>query len=275
VLLKRTMLPGRSTSLRKNLIVHAALLSFIALSATSCSSVVSHPLGSHRRHSPSPLALRHEATKRVGHSVDGRMILATRKAHPPVDRKGLVVGCIHGNECSGIPIARDLARDPVPKGIDLWVVSDLNPDGHFAATRQNADGVDLNRNFPYRWQPLGPRGSTYNAGPGPLSEPESAFIAKLILDKRPGISIWFHQQENLVDRSGGNVGVERRYAHLVGQRHRVGESPPSELDCLCRGTPSREAWSSSRGDILRRGAETLAAEVSDLSESLLRGHAGC
>jgi protein MpaA len=216
VLLKRTMLPGRSTSLRKNLIVHAALLSFIALSATSCSSVVSHPLGSHRRHSPSPLALRHEATKRVGHSVDGRMILATRKAHPPVDRKGLVVGCIHGNECSGIPIARDLARDPVPKGIDLWVVSDLNPDGHFAATRQNADGVDLNRNFPYRWQPLGPRGSTYNAGPGPLSEPESAFIAKLILDKRPGISIWFHQQENLVDRSGGNVGVERRYAHLVG-----------------------------------------------------------
>jgi murein tripeptide amidase MpaA len=35
----------------------------------------------------------------------------------------------------------------------VWVVDDLNPDGFRLHTRQNADLVDLNRNFPYAWAP--------------------------------------------------------------------------------------------------------------------------
>ena len=55
------------------------------------------------------------------------------------------------------------------RGIDLWIVENMNPDGYAAHTRQNADGVDLNRNFPWHWRPLGPRGSQQYAGPRPLS----------------------------------------------------------------------------------------------------------
>jgi len=49
-----------------------------------------------------------------------------------------------------------------------------------------------------------------------LSEPESRIAYHLILRVRPQISIWFHQHERVVDESGGDIAVERRFAALVG-----------------------------------------------------------
>jgi protein MpaA len=70
-------------------------------------------------------------------------------------------------------VVRDLLSDSPPRGVNLWVVADLNPDGVVARTRQNARGVDLNRNFPWRWQPIGAPAAFDYSGPRPLSEPES------------------------------------------------------------------------------------------------------
>jgi murein peptide amidase A len=124
----------------------------------------------------------------------------------------LVVGCIHGNETAGILIVAGLSRARLPTGIDLWLLSDLNPDGVHANTRGNAHGVDLNRNFPWHWRPLvGP----FYSGPHPLSEPESRLAARLILRLRPRITIWFHQPLNVVDESGGALTKERRFAALA------------------------------------------------------------
>ena len=33
---------------------------------------------------------------------------------------------------------------------------------------------------------------------------------------QPTVTIWYHQHQNLVDESGGDVAIERRYADLVG-----------------------------------------------------------
>ncbi len=149
----------------------------------------------------------------LGRSVDGRSIAAVELGDPQSPRKVLVVGCIHGNEGAGIAIAGTLERMRPPPGVDLWIVADLNPDGFAAGTRQNAHGVDLNRNFPWRWRPLT---GEYYSGSRPLSEPESRLADRLILRLRPRISIWFHQQDRLVDESGGHVAVERRFSQLVG-----------------------------------------------------------
>ena len=151
------------------------------------------------------------AARRVllGRSVDGRPIVALELGDPRSRVRELVVGCIHGNEPAGIAVADRLAAAKAPVGVDLWVVPDLNPDGVTAATRWNAHHVDLNRNFPYAWRPLS---GIFDSGPHPLSEPESRIAARLILRLRPRVSIWFHQHLDVVDESGGDVAVERRFA---------------------------------------------------------------
>jgi murein peptide amidase A len=148
----------------------------------------------------------------IGRSARGRPIVAQALGAASAPRKILVVGCIHGNECAGRAIVSALRRAPVPASVQLWLVATMNPDGTAAETRQNADGVDLNRNFPYRWRKVA--GPTYYSGPRPLSEPETRAAVDLIGSIKPVVTIWYHQHEDLVDMAGGDRGVARRYAEL-------------------------------------------------------------
>lgn len=150
-------------------------------------------------------------TVMLGRSWEGRPITAVEVGDPtgvPV----LVVGCVHGNETAGIAVARVLERR-APAGLDLWIVPDLNPDGVAAGTRQNAHGVDLNRNFPFRWRPLG---GVYESGPGPLSEREARIAHALIERIHPRLTIWFHQHLDMVWASGGDRRIEKVFARASG-----------------------------------------------------------
>lgn len=152
----------------------------------------------------------------IGRSVQGRPIVAWRLGSRRAPRRILVVGCIHGNECAGLAITSALRRRSLPRGVQLWVVPEMNPDGTAADTRQNARGVDLNRNFPFRWQPI--TDPTYDSGPYPGSEPETRAAMRLVRRIRPAVTIWYHQHMDLVDESGGDRGLARRYAQLAGLR---------------------------------------------------------
>jgi protein MpaA len=156
------------------------------------------------------------ATARMtGRSVLGARIVARRLGQSGVGPRVLVIGAIHGNEPAGIAIVRRLEHDAQSRRVRLWVVDDLNPDGVHTNTRGNAHGVDLNRNFPWRWRPGAAPGTTYYAGAGPLSEPESRFAQRVILKVRPDITIWFHQYETVVDSSSGSMAIEDRFADRV------------------------------------------------------------
>jgi protein MpaA len=163
----------------------------------------------------------------LGRSVDGRKIRAFETGDLDAPRRALVVGCIHGNEPAGIAIANRLARGSPPRELDLWILPDLNPDGAAAGTRGNARGVDLNRNFPWRWRALG---GVYYSGPHALSEPESRIAHHLITVLKPRVSVWFHQRLDVVDESGGSVTVERRFAELTELRlARLAREPGSAV----------------------------------------------
>ena len=159
-------------------------------------------------------------TEVFGRSVRGRPLTAVFRGSPRARRRVLVIGVVHGNEAAGLPIAQRLDHEPVTTGAELVVVNDLNPDGVAAGTRQNARGVDLNRNFPYRWHRTGRRGDQQWSGPTVLSEPESQALARLVRLIRPTVTVWFHQPVGVVDDSGGNPVVERRFARILGEPFR-------------------------------------------------------
>jgi murein peptide amidase A len=150
-----------------------------------------------------------------GRSLRGRPIIATHLGDGSAPRI-LVVGAIHGDETAGIAIVDALLAGPVVPGNDIWVVPNLNPDGTALDRRQNAQGIDLNRNFPYGWRAGSPDGPINYPGPRAASEPETQFAIRLIRTIRPAITIWFHQQERVVDLSGGSPAIERRFGALVG-----------------------------------------------------------
>jgi murein peptide amidase A len=161
----------------------------------------------------------------VGWSVEGRPIVARVVGDASAEHRVLVVGCVHGDETAGIAITRFLRSSRPPRGVALWLVDAFNPDGRRAHRRQNAHGVDLNRNAPTRWQPLT---GTFYSGPRALSEPESRAINRLVVGLHPAITIWYHQHAALVDDSGGDRAVERDYARRVGLAFRhYGDMPGS------------------------------------------------
>jgi murein peptide amidase A len=151
----------------------------------------------------------------LGRSLEGRLIAAIELGDPASERKALVVGCIHGNECAGVAILKRLERLGPVEGVDLWLVPDANPDGHAAGVRWNAHHVDLNRNFPWRWRR---QGGVYDSGPAPGSERETRIAMRLILRLRPQVTIWFHQHLNMVVLTSGDLALQRRFARLVGLR---------------------------------------------------------
>jgi protein MpaA len=153
----------------------------------------------------------------AGKSIQGRAIAAVRIGDPAAERVGLVVGTIHGDERAGLRVTRALKRRwRGAKGVQVWVVDSVNPDGLKAGTRANARGVDLNRNFAYRWSGAEPPGSGYYAGRRPFSEPESRAARSLVERVRPDVSIWYHQPWGAVLACRGRPAEAARYARLTG-----------------------------------------------------------
>ena len=150
-----------------------------------------------------------------GHSAQDRPLRADRVGEGAT--KVLVVGSIHGNETAGRAVLRQLRRTRPPEGVELWLVESVNPDGVRRGTRQNARGVDLNRNFGRRWAGGGGPFDTYFPGRSAFSEPESRAVRRLVRRIRPDVSVWFHQHLRLVNlSSGADPRIVRAYARRVG-----------------------------------------------------------
>jgi beta-N-acetylhexosaminidase len=149
----------------------------------------------------------------IGRSEQGRPIRAMRVGSARARVKLLVVGVIHGNEQAGRAVVARLRRAHPPRGTALWLVDTANPDGMAQNTRPNANGVDLNRNFPYRWQP---QDGVYESGSGPASEAETRVMQSFIEREQPRVTVWYHQALRIVVKSTGDAKLERLYSARSG-----------------------------------------------------------
>ncbi len=156
------------------------------------------------------------AAEVIGRSVRGKPIVATRYGDAASDNVALVVGVIHGDESAGLRVANSLRRiASTVEGAQLWIIDTVNPDGVRAHTRKNSHGVDLNRNFPYRWRDDVPHSSGYYPGPRAASEPETRAVMTFVRRIQPHLSIWYHQPWGAVLACHGRPPIALHYAKLV------------------------------------------------------------
>jgi hypothetical protein len=157
------------------------------------------------------------AAETFGRSAENRPLRVHRAGDPAAPTRVLVVGSIHGNETAGHAVVARLRRTAPPPGVQLWLVRTANPDGVRAGTRQNARGVDLNRNFPFRWAGGGRPFDTYFPGRAPASEPETRALRRLVDRVEPDLTVHYHQQMRLVVLPrGAPRGPVREYGRRTG-----------------------------------------------------------
>lgn len=191
-----------------------------------------------------PLAHADDAPWRVEHtefgekSVEGRALGwrvfgADRTGAPTV----LLLGAIHGDEpmshrlLEGFAAALERHPEWAP-GRRIVIATPLNPDGLARGTRENARGVDLNRNFPAKsWRPGEARGAE------PLCEPESRLVAHLLETFRPVFVISVHAPFCCVNWDGPAEPLARAMAEQNGYELRpsIGYPTPGSLGAWLGG----------------------------------------
>jgi predicted deacylase len=178
----------------------------------------------------------------IGRSVDGRPIIAYHLGDPASPITAIIVGQMHGDEPAGVRVTSALLNGPPITGVNLWVVRTMNPDGRAASTRQNAHGVDLNRNWPQRWVPLS---GTYYSGPRPLSEPESRAMWRFVHVHPPTFVVSLHQPLDGVDDIG-NGPRRRAFRERLAENLRL---PVKSFNCwsVCHGSMTDWIDSHQRG----------------------------
>lgn len=134
----------------------------------------------------------------IGDSVEARPIitwLTPAWMNNGAASRTFLIGGMHGDEAATIELLRNFHPGA---GATVALLPVANPDGAERATRYNARGVDLNRNFSFNWRPDG----LEPGGPAPWSEPESRALRDFILAWKPSKIISLHWALAEIDADG-------------------------------------------------------------------------
>lgn len=140
----------------------------------------------------------------------------------------LLLGGIHGDEYTATNLMFDwlpFINEPASHAYNWVMVPLLNPDGLMAspATRVNARGVDLNRNFPTPnwekvarpyWEKRTGKDPRRYPGPAPLSEPESKWLHDFIEQYNPDVIVSVHAPYGVLDFDGPST-PPKKLGHLL------------------------------------------------------------
>ena len=139
-----------------------------------------------------------------GNSID----LIKNKNHCNV----LVIGCMHGVEPQGKYLIQEYLKSNTET--KLLFIPCLNPDGIKSNTRVNANGVDLNRNFPTKNWKLTEKNNFYG-GQEPASEIETKFLINVIEEFKPKLILTLHAPYKVVNYDGDALNIAQRISEII------------------------------------------------------------
>ncbi len=170
------------------------------------------------------------ATSAGGHGID--LYKSADQGSSPI----LFLGGVHGDEPEGVWLAeitlQVLQNHKTQTCYPWYLIPCLNPDGYKKNERVNANGVDINRNFPEKnWSSLA-RAPRYNPGPHPASEPEVKALTQLIDEIKPRIIIHCHSWKPCIVLTGNReFEIAKALSRSSGYefKHEIGYPTPGSL----------------------------------------------
>lgn len=128
----------------------------------------------------------------------------------------LIIGVFHGDEPQGEFLIRKFleTRKNLCKNRTL-IIPCLNPDGKALGTRQNANGIDLNRNFPTKNRKI-IEDKQYFGGETAASEVETRFITDILEEYKPDFILSLHAPYRVVNYDGNAEKYAKRISEITG-----------------------------------------------------------
>jgi protein MpaA len=170
------------------------------------------------------------ATTQLGNKIE---LIGT-----PSENNVLIIGVFHGDESQG--------KYLIEKYLDnyeynnLLFIPCLNPDGLQNGTRTNANGVDLNRNFPTKnfgqdGSQAGDNPQDYYGGISPASETETQFVIDVIEKYQPKIVLTLHAPYKIVNYDGPAKEIAQKISDIIGYpvEESIGYPTPGSFGTYC------------------------------------------
>lgn len=172
----------------------------------------------------------------IGKTLEGREIIAARISDDKefnVDEPGVLFNALHhAREVMTVEIIEDIllsltqgyATDENVKSwvdnLQIWLIPMVNPDGSnkvwssdamWRKNTRNNVGVDINRNYPYKWGACNGSSSSTSAqdyrGPSAGSEPETQVMMNFIEKTKPVYNISYHSYGEMIIHPFGCDGM--------------------------------------------------------------------
>ncbi len=149
----------------------------------------------------------------------------------------LIIGVFHGDEPQGKYLIEKYIET---NDSNLLFIPCLNPDGLQNNTRTNANGVDLNRNFPTEnWgkdtSGAGNNPSDYYGGSAPASEIETQFLIDTIKKYSPRLILTLHAPYKVVNYDGPAEDVANEISKIINYpvEASIGYPTPGSFGTYC------------------------------------------
>lgn len=136
------------------------------------------------------------------------------------DKTILIIGVVHGDEPQGKILIENYLKNNSKTKNRLLFIPCLNPDGLLNNTRQNANLVDLNRNFPTKnWgvnvSNNSGQNSEYFGGENATSEIETKFVVEIVEEFQPDLILTLHAPYKVVNYDGPAKKIAEKISEII------------------------------------------------------------